>query len=286
MLVSGTVLASPAEEPVERNVPILESAQELLGLNINRVANRLDMFFADQRADDELGRSRLRLRRSYEVRERAIPKEQTQIRFNLRLPNLEQKFKFDYKDKTKPPPGVPIAQNDPNKVDENWQFRSDIGVSVKIPPNIFARGRLRKNTQTWKVINRFIQEVVWFSDRDWEESTTLDSDYPLRENMLLRFRNTADWKITRKEFGTSHGPSIFHRVSEHDAFSYGLTMSTIVNNGSWFVDNFRLAPSYRRDLYKQWLYFDFVPGLDFPKIWSFRRTPFVFVQLEALFGGT
>jgi hypothetical protein len=280
-----SVMASPAEEPLDNHVPLLESAQELLGLNINRIANRLDLFFADQRADDELGRSLLRFRRNYEVRERATPTEQSQIRFNLRLPHLEKKFKFDISEKPQNNSTVAEGQQDPNKLTQAWQFKSDVGVSVKIPPNIFARTRFRKNTQTWKVINRFVQELAWFSDRDWEDTVTLDSDYPIKETMLLRFRNSADWKITRKEFGTSHGPSLLHKISSLDAFAYGLTMSTTIEDGTWFVTNFRLAPAYRRDLYRQWLYMDLIPGLDFPKAWSFRRTPFVFLQIEALFGG-
>lgn len=285
-LISSGVLASPAEEPVERSIPILDSTQELLGYNINRVANRLDMFFADQRADDELARSRVRVRQRYEVRERALMNSQTQFRINIRLPSLEEKFRFDYK--TKPDTEVPqteaVEKEDPNRLNEEWQFRSDVGLSVKIPPNVFTRGRLRKNWQTWKVVHRFVEELAWFSDRDWEETTTFDSDLPLTENSLLRFRNIADWQITRKNFTTSHGPSVLQRVSEDDALAYTFTMSTVIDQSVWYVNNFRLAPTWRHNLYKHWLYSDLTWGLDFPKVWSFRRTPFVLLQLEALFG--
>lgn len=285
-LISSGALASPAEEPVEQSIPILESTQELLGYNINRVANRLDMFFADQRADDELARSRIRVRQRYEIRERALMDSQTQFRINIRLPSLEEKFRFDYKKKpdSQSPQTEAVGKKDPNLLQEEWQFRSDVGLSVKIPPNVFVRGRARKNWQTWKVVHRFVEELAWFSDRDWEETTTFDSDLPLTENSLFRFRNIADWRITRKDFTTSHGPSILQRVSEDDALSYSITMSTLINNGVWFVTNYRLAPTWRRNLYKHWLYSDLTAGLDFPKIWSFRRTPFALVQLEALFG--
>lgn len=271
---------------MEQSIPILESTQELLGYNINRVANRLDMFFADQRADDELARSRIRVRQRYEIRERALMDSQTQFRINIRLPSLEEKFRFDYKKKpdTQAPQTEAVDKKDPNLLNEDWQFRSDVGLSVKIPPNVFVRGRARKNWQTWKVVHRFVEELAWFSDRDWEETTTFDSDLPLTENSLLRFRNIADWRITRKDFTTSHGPSILQRVSENDAISYSVTMSTLINNGVWFVTNYRLAPTWRHNLYKHWLYSDLTAGLDFPKIWSFRRTPFALVQLEALFG--
>ncbi len=288
-------LASPAEEPSDNNIPILESAQELLGFNMNRVANQLDMFFADQRADDELGRSRIRVKRIYEVRERALLRDETQFRFNIRLPNLEEKFKFEFQNKKNKPKG-PLTQTGPtnqnvNRINTQWQFRSDIGVVASVPPQTFARARVRKNWEAFHLIHRFVEEFAWYSNdvwsikEGWEETTILDSDYSIEENLLFRFRNLADWKITSHDFVTSHGPSILHRFTEDDAVSYATTLSTTVDNGIWFVSNYRLSTTYRRNLYKQWLYSDLTPGLDFPKMWHFRRTPFILLQIEALFGG-
>lgn len=283
-------LASPAEEPEEDTIPILETTQQLFGMQANTVANRLDLFFADQRADDELARSRIRIRRRYEVRERSPLLTDTQIRLNIRLPKLEEKFKFELeskkdrkkKEKAKSGQTTDLAINELNK---SWQFKADIGVNASIPPKIFSRARLRKNMTSGDVIHRFVEELAWFSDRDWEESTTFDSDLSLDEEMLLRFRHTADWKITRKNFRTSHGPSLLQRLTDNDAISWGVGLTTTVNNGVWYVDNYRIAADYRRNLYKQWIYADIIPGFDFPKIWSFRRTPFLAVQIEALFGG-
>jgi hypothetical protein len=66
--------------------------------------------------------------------------------------------------------------------------------------------------------------------------------------------------------------------------SYSFTMGTTVQNDSWYVNGFTLAPTYRRNLYRNLLYIDVTPGMQFPKQWHFRRTPYLFVQLEMLFG--
>jgi hypothetical protein len=277
--------AAEKVEPPKDQIQLLDTTQSLLGGQVNRLANRLDLFFADQRADDELARSRIRVRRFYEVRERAKLEEETQIRFNIRLPHLEEKFKFEWKNRKKDPK-IPTNENKIlNTLDTSWQYRSDIGINANIPPRLFFRNRLRKNWQTGTLIHRFVEEVSWFSDRDWEQTASIDTDHSISANRLFRFSNSSQWEITRKNFRTGHGPSIRQQLTENDALSYGLTMSTVVNNGSWFVDNFRLAPVYRRNLYQQWLYLDLTPGIDFPKAWSFRRTPFIAFQLEGLFGG-
>ena len=282
------VFASPAEEPEERNIPILDSTQALFG-QVNTVANRLDLFFADQRADDELARSRIRIRQNYEIRERATLSNETTFRVNIKLPKLQGKFNFDFKDKEdkKKKEASSKAEEDigVSKLDKTWQFRADAGVNASIPPKVFSRARVRKNWETGEVIHRFVEQWSWFSDRDWEENTTLDSDLTLDEETLLRFSHSTDWKVTRKGYSTNHGPSIRKRLSDNDGISFGTSLNTIVETGTWYVNNYRISTTYRRNLYKHWIYMDLTPGLDFPKIWSFRRTPFLALQFEALFGG-
>lgn len=293
ILIPGLIFASPAEEPEEVSIPILETTQELFGTQVNTVANRLDLFFADQRADDELARSRIRIRHRYEIRERELLNRDTEIRINIRLPKLEDKFKFEMesdevkKDETKTEKKIrKMDEASTNELNKRWQFRADLGVNASIPPRVFSRARLRKNMETGTVIHRFVEELAWYSDRDWEENTTLDSDQSIKDNLLFRFRNATDWKVTRKDFKTQHGPSLLHKISLNDAFSYNANFTTTVEPGGiWFVNNYRLSVNYRRNLYKQWLFMDIIPGIDFPKKWSFRRTPFAVLQIEALFGG-
>lgn len=294
LLASLSVFAMPAEEREETRIPILDTAEEFFGHRVNHLANDFDSFFATERADDELGRSRFRLRYNYQVEERAMGRDDMQIRFNLRLPKLEQRFKFGENKKKKNGKKETEEERrkreaiykDQHKVDERWLANADAGVNASIHPSITLRGRVRKNKETGSFIHRFSQEVSWISTRDgFRNRTQLDTDYSFNQRLLFRFVNNADWRISRKDFTTAHGPTLLHRLSDFDAFSYNFIMSTAVVNGTWFVSNFQLAPNYRRNLYKEILYFDVRPGLNFPKQWHFRRTPFIFAQLELLLGG-
>ncbi len=296
-IYSATLWAMPAEEKEETRVPILDSAEEFFGHRVNHLANDFDSFFATERADDELGRTRLRLRGNYTVTERSLPNDDVQIRFNLRLPHLEQKFKMNVEDKKKlkdPKSETPEQRakreaelKKRNRIDERWLINGDTGVNASIHPSITVRGRIRKNLETGTVIHRFVQEATWVSTRDgFRNRTALTNDHSIDQMNLIRFNNSADWQISKKTFTTAHGPSFLHRISDFEALSYGFSMSTVVTGGSWYVTGFQLAPTYRRNVYREILYLDLTPGLNFPKEWSFRRTPFIFVQLELLFGGT
>ncbi|MFP5387558.1 MAG: hypothetical protein ACLGHN_15895, partial [Bacteriovoracia bacterium] len=134
---SFKALSSPAEERPEPSIPILDTAQEIFGARANFVANRLDSFFATERADDELGRSRIRVRSNFEIRERASSDLKTRYRINLRLPSLEEKFKWEFdkgdNEKLKDQPEGEVAEKlAKSKIRNSWTFNSDMGVSIGI----------------------------------------------------------------------------------------------------------------------------------------------------------
>lgn len=298
VLVSSLAYSSPAEEPPEDRIPILDSVQEILGARANFAANRLDSFFATERADDEFGRSRIRIRSQYTIRERAIADQSNQYRINLKLPHLEDRFKFDYyqdkkddKSKDKRISKAPISDIEErerlkaNKLLEGWIFNSDISVTAAVPPRLTTRARVRKNFATGTFIHRFVEQFTYRTDESGLiEETRVDSDHIFNSDLLFRFINVAQWEIQNENFDTNHGPTVLQRLTVNDALNYGLSFQTLIIDGIWFVNNYRASVNYRRNLYKQFVYFDLTPGLDFPKIWSFRRTPFVFMQVEFLFG--
>jgi hypothetical protein len=283
ILVPSFVIASPAEEPEEFTIPMFETVQNLLGRKVNYAANRLDSFFATERADDEFGRSRIRIRSQFHLRERAISDLATQYRFNLRLPHLEQKFKYEF-DEDENTNADPVTAPKKPKENKTWIFNADMGVSLAIPPKLVTRARVRRNIPNGKFIHRFVEQLTYITDASGlVEETGFNSDRPYSDTFLFRFVNTKQWQVLQKEFKTNHGPTWLHAVTEDDAFNYAATMQTTVDNKVWYTTNYRLAVNYRRNIYKQWFYFDVIPGLDFPKIWSFRRTPFISFQIELLF---
>ncbi len=287
-LGSNLVFSSPAEERPEKTVFILEKAQEIFGARANQVANRLDAFFATERADDELGRSRIRLRSQFEIREREKSDLKNQYSINLRLPSLEQKFKYEQyqSEESKARSREEREIEKKNRIKRGWLFNADMGVSAAIPPRLITRARVRKSFVTGTLIHRFAEEVTHITDESGlVEETELLSDHIFNSKWVFRFVNLKEWKVLKKDFRTNHGPTLLHQLTENDAFNYGLTMQTIIDNGIWYTNNYQLAVNYRRNLYRQWIYFDAIPGLDFPKQWSFRRTPFIRFQIEVLFGG-
>lgn len=286
IILSNSVFS--AEEKTEQDIFILDKAQALFGDRANQVANRLDSFFATERADDEFGRSRIRIRSQFMLRERAVSDLDNQYRINLRLPHLEQKFKYEYyqTEEEKKLAAEEKEKLKKSRINRAWLFNIDMGVSAAIPPRLITRARVRRSFETGSFIHRFAEQLTYITDESGlVEETDLNSDYVFSDNLVFRFINNKRWRVLKKEFDTNHGPTLLHQLSENQAMGYSTTMHTVIDSGIWYVDNYRIAVDYRRNLYKQWIYFDVITGLDFPKVWSFRRTPFITFQLEILFGG-
>lgn len=296
LFLSAGALAMPAEEREETHIRILDTAEEFFGQRVNHLANDFDSFFATERADDEFGRSRVRIRYGYTIQERALGNDDMQLRFNFKLPHLQDRFKFDSTEKKKKKGEKKETPEERakreeiyqlrHKVDERWIFNADSNVNASIHPSITLRARLRKSKETGIFINRFVQEATWVSTADgFRQRTTFFSDYSINQTLLFRFINDVDWRISRKNFTTDHGPTLLHRLDDFTALSYAATLSTTVSGGLLYVTAYNVAPTWRKDLYRKILYLSISPGIQFPKQWHFRRTPYIFGQIEMLFGG-
>lgn len=289
----------PEEEKDKVSIPLadyplilLDTTQGQVESSVTMLSNRADSFFGSQRADDELNRSQLRLIYNYRLSEQP-GKADFAFRVNLRLQNLENWFKRKYntfrgkktpteeEEKTSEELSIERRKNNPYE----WIFRTDAGASASILPKVFVRSRLRKSFETRSWLHRFVAELGWYSEEQWINNTTFESDYVIKENKLFRVSHEANYLITDQEFTTRHGPSILHTTSDSDAFAYNARILSRAKYGAWYHDGYSLSIGYRRRLRGTWLYGDITPALDFPKVESYRRTPSIFARVEILFGG-
>lgn len=278
-------------EPKERD--LLTRSRDLISFRLVRLADRFDSFFGETRADDEINKSSIRISHARILRMEKGPLEETNVRINLRLKNLENIFRFNVsvqskdskKTETVPETETPaLATRSVEDIQkEPWRFRMDAGLNASIPPNVFARARLRKNWNSPVVIQRFAQELTWSSQQGWLQTTTLFHDKQLSKISLLRFTNEQNWQITEKSFSTSHGPSVLQTLTDDDALSYNLRLQTTVLDSVWANSNYQIGIFYRRNLKDFWLFGEIGPAIDFPRLERFRRAPSILFRLETFF---
>ena len=272
--------------PIIQQIPLLlDGTQAEVASRLTGLANNVDSFFGEKRADDELNRSRIRLSYAYTLFAERKPIDNYAVRVNIRFPNLENSVKEFFlgaeaeKDKKSPE-----AKARRKNLEKNpWIFRTDAGVNASFPPIFFTRGRLRKNWDLPFFIQRFTEELAWVSDRGVIQTTTVHHDHDLTNHLLFRIVNEQEWFVEPKEFTTSHGPSLIHKLTENDGISYGARVRSVID-GPWYMTGYGVGIRYRRNIHNQWLYGEIGPSLDFPKAESFRRVPSIQLKIESLFG--
>lgn len=288
LLFTFLIHQAHASQETSQNYAILDQTHALFKDNLEYLANKADSFFATERADDEFGRSTLRIRTNYYLRELEKGDSDITYRLNFKIPSLEKKikeqtdkiFSRNKGEKNGTSSDAPLRSRD------DWYFNADVGVNASIPPKAVIRARLRKNIIKENWSHRFLEEVSYITEEDGlSEITSFTSDYNIRENLLFRFINTKIWKVLSRQLTTQHGPNLILTITPRDGINYSLVAQSVIDEeGPWYLENYRFSIRYRRDLYHNWLFFDLTPGLDFPKDYSFRRNPFITFQLEALFG--
>ena len=251
-LLFSLIVASPVmaveEEAVVPNEGLAGEAHEQITSKIKQLANTLDSVFADKRADDELNRSTMRLTYSYTVREDSLPDPDTQFRFNLRLPTLQNMFRYQKDleaDKEKEKKKSEVSKKKVPEEKDPWFSRFDAGINVSYPPVVFTRYRLRKNWSYDNLIPRFVYELGWFSNLGVIQTTGMNVDRKISENQLFRFINETTWNMTHHKFTTSHGPSLLFSLADHCALSYSMRASSLVDEGTWYFNNYNMNITYQ-----------------------------------------
>ncbi len=168
---------------------------------------------------------------------------------------------------------------------KNWNINLDTGMKIRIgnPLDPFLRLRARRSFffNDWEL--RAVQEIYEFARRSTVSTSILDLDHPITNNLLFRYGNGAEWTNENDYFNFSTGPTLFHQMTDEKALSYNIKASGNNRFQSTFT-SYDFFVTYRQLLYKDWVYLQLTPGIQYPKIKNFERTPFVIIQFQALVG--
>jgi hypothetical protein len=278
---------------------IADTTHQVVTNQVFWLANQVDDFFGGTRTDDEQNRSTMRLFAQRNKRDSLDPEDEINVRLNLKFPTLEKKLKdaLDFSDDQAPAEAKSPSQLTPKekvkqrvidfrRLTKDWIFSTDSSLRLKLPLQFVQRFRVRRNFyENDKWVMRFAEEITWFSRDGWQEFSELYWDRKINENYLFRFYNSKTLTEARNVFSTSHGPSLYHTINDRKALSYDFRLSyQDYGLGHFNLDNQALSLTYRQKVYKEWLFFEIRPSIEFPRTSHFKKEHVLFVKLEGVFG--
>ncbi len=289
---------------IQRATEVMNNAHQRVSSTILLLSNRIDSFFGSRRGDDEANGSRLRLFYDSTFRQNQRWDDRIDVRFSLRLPQLQKLMRISFsKEGGKGPPPPTNEPNEPKDeasqkeaptmkpnlsdlllTTNKWNFNVNTGLRVGIPPNPFARARLRRTMVFFNTLEfNPTQEATWFLEQGFGLNFTHDLDYPINPTFLFRVANSAFWTDETDQVTTTHGPQLFQQLSQNRALAYSIQAQGVVEN-SYYINNYIGSIQYRQLIHSNWLFLELVPAIEFPKAESWNEVYSFFLRLEAVFG--
>jgi hypothetical protein len=273
----------------------------------NRVLNsaeRIDAFFYDEQTAIEQNKTtfRIKLDTFFEEGEPVDFRPRTSLK--LVLPGLEEKFHFtlsgDPEDDDKlfdtpidtPDPGDKENDDDGVKANLRYFFKNELesNISASIGARIrdgrfviFPEGRYRRSFEFDPIALRFEQRVIWYSDTGWESKTKFDFDNLVFQKYLLRTTLSGDWFEEKDGYFYSFGFATFQPLFKNIMLNYSWKNSYETRPVHSLTESVFKA-AYRQNIWREWLFFEVVPQLSFPRERDFEAVPGILLRVEGIFG--
>lgn len=229
-----------------------------------------DSFFSDERSDEEVrAGTHIRWQNDYILTEGGVWQYVTNFHASFKLPHVKKSinlvFEGDEEDD--------LADITPGTSDEdNKNFgllyeitkseRANFSVRVKLSPSISLRYRY-----TWPVTDtfktRFTQELSRQDNADGTISR-IDFEKRLDERFLLRQSNSVEHSESFDGKQWLSSLVLFQHLSDKSALSYE-SSAVGVTEPQRYTKNRRLGIRYRRNFYREWLFYEIAPAVNWSK---------------------
>ncbi len=288
------------EQKDQQQDSIIDDTHKSVSNTILLFTNRIDAFFGTRRGDEEANGSKLRVFFDHNVREFEKDRSRVDLRFTLKLPQLEKLFKFEFNKDPKKEKVIKAAQaeseeqksegekqesimNIPYKLFQKWSYGISTGIRVRVPPDPYIRARLRRTYLFGGFEFNPTQELSWFLKDGLGYSMSNDLDFQISEWGLFRLTNSLNWTDSSDEVFTTHGPNFFLPLNDKTAIQF-YALASGRNRPTFYIHQYSVGASYRRSIYSNWAFFSINPSLTWPETRQWQRVLGLNLRLEAVFG--
>ncbi len=285
-----------AETKQSRILDFIEKEKEKVENQSTRLVQWTDSFFTDQEYQSEVATTQFRLRPELYYRSEQGLKVKFKGSFRLRLPNLGRRVSlvggssdmddsFDESvddDINEPSIGLRFLGRDKGK----WNFSASVGIKGNEFAG-FVGPRLRYRTElTPRTSFRFVQKVLWQTNRTWQIRSRFDYNFALNERVFFRQMVDGRW---RGEYSDEEGyrTRISSFLTRHLSNTAGLQgeFSTIFfTKPDTHVDEYVVALRYRKQTWRDWFYYEIVPQVSWENEFDYKTNPGIRLRIEIFFG--
>lgn len=282
----------------------LDYTQDTVSKNLFTVTNKIDSYFGEDKQLDKKNGSSIRLEYGTVLKEKAVQTTEPDFDIKVRFRQLENKLRFKFntvkKDEDETLENqVSSASAKKNSTIENaiyrasigffkeqkkyWSVSIDTGIKIESQLTPFAKARGRRSFYFDETELRMASRVLIQDREGFFNYTDININQKLSRDFSFTYANKFVWKDTLNELATAHGPSIYQVIDDRQSISYNLR-TRFLNAPIYAITGHEVFSSYRRDLYKHWVFLYLTPGLSYLAESDYKRVGFLTAKFEARFG--
>lgn len=287
-------------EPDESIFSFFDSPREYVSSTVEAMARNMDEYFVDDKIFYDSSGSYLSLRGSVIFNDGGKVRFTSNIRFKLRLPNTEKKFKLFFETKSDKQPynvstnseNVPSSQASEGdavfgiQADSGegfgWKYKPTLGANVDSGIDVFAKFKFSREHEFAKSSIKWNETPYWYNSIGWGFDSYLELNRKLDDDSLFRSSTFAGWKDNTDQFDLSQVFSFFHTINKKKAVSHYIGVygesEPIINTTQYL-----LGIIYRENFHKDYLFFEIEPQIKYQKINRFHPEHSIVFRLEMLF---
>ncbi|MFT6123555.1 MAG: hypothetical protein ACJAWS_002888 [Oleiphilaceae bacterium] len=157
-----------------------------------------------------------------------------------------------------------------------------IGIRLNREPNPFWRMRMKRE---WRLEHdwsfKALQGFYYFHDDSWGETTQFTFEKPIH-SYFFAAKSEARWRHNERLMEYAQILSITKKLSAIRAIKNELGLLA-ENQPNVVVTDYYFKTTYRRLLYKDWLFYEVTPELLFPREDSFKANSSILMRIEMKF---
>ena len=276
---------------------LIETRNELSHM-IGNTGAQIDLFFAGEEVEYKANASYVRLALELNYTKRGELSLDPVFKFKLDLPTLKERLKLVVESNLPEQETLEDANFDRSLQDPNdslasttgafkyllgsiksWEASTSIGVRLNREPNPFWRMRMKRKwdfQHHWQF--KTLQSVYYFHDDSWGETTQFIFEKPIH-SYFFASKSEAKWRHNERLMAYAQIFSIKKKLSPIRAIKYELGVLS-QNQPNIIVTDYFIKTTYRRLLYKDWLFYEAAPGLLFSTEDSFKAKPSILMRFE------
>src|SRR3569832_554002 len=172
-----------------------------------------------------------------------------------------------------------VRVNEVNK----WDVRPAAGIKLRWVPDPFLRLRATRYHDLSGWLMRTAGSVFWFTSDGLGANTTLDFDRPVGDMMFFRSSTILRWQENDQFLTAEQQLSMYHRLDPKHYLVYQVGVRAN-QHPDWAMQQYFVAVHYRKNVYRNWLFLELIPQIDYHVERDFEALPSITLRLEGVFG--